>query len=106
MYYSFAGPILEYADVIWDNCYNFEKEGIEKVLWEAARVVTGATKSCSRIKLLEDTGLDTMEKRRYKHRMVTFFKIIKNMAPTYLANLIPPSVHQVSQRNLRIYSDL
>ena len=32
--------------------------------------------------------------------------LFKNMAPTYLANLIPPSVHQVSQRNLRNYSDL
>ena len=106
MYFSFVRPILEYADIIWDNCYNFEKEAIEKVQWEAARIVTGATKSCSRVKLLEDTGWDTMEKRRYKHRMVIFFKMIKNMAPTYLANLIPPSVHQVSQRNLRNYSDL
>ena len=28
------------------------------------------------------------------------------MAPSYLENLIPPSVHQVSQRNLRNFSDL
>ena len=47
-----------------------------------------------------------MEKRRYKHRMIIFFKMIKNMAPPYLENLIPPSVHQVSQRNLRNFSDL
>ena len=30
----------------------------------------------------------------------------KNMAPSFLENLIPPGVHQVSQRNLRNYSDL
>ena len=53
---------------------NYEKEAIEKVQWEAARIVTGTTKSCSRVKLLEDTGWDTMEKRRYKHRMITFFQ--------------------------------
>ena len=75
MYFSFVRPILEYADIIWDNCYNYVKESIEKVQWEAARIVTGTTKSCNRIKLLEDTGWDTMEKRRYKHRMITFFKM-------------------------------
>ena len=106
MYFSFVRPILEYADIIWDNCYNYEKESIEKVQWEAARIVTGATKSCNRIKLLEDTGWDTMEKRRYKHRMITFFKMVKSMAPPYLQTLVPPSVHQVSQRNLRNYSNL
>ena len=103
MYFSFVRPILEYADIIWDNCYNYEKESIEKVQWEAARIVTGATKSCNRIKLLEDTGWDTMEKRRYKHRMITFFKMVKSMAPPYLQTLVPPSVHQVSQRNAQLF---
>ena len=54
MYFFFVRLILEYADIIWDNCYNYEKEAIEKVQLEAARIVTGATKSCSRVKLLED----------------------------------------------------
>ena len=101
MYFSFVRPILEYADVIWDNCFNYEKEAIEKVQLEAGRVVTGATKSCSRTKLLKETGWESLEMRRYKHRMVTFFKMVKNIAPPYLQNLVPPSVHQVSQRNLR-----
>ena len=26
MYFSFVRPILEYANIIWDNCYNYEKE--------------------------------------------------------------------------------
>ena len=45
-------------------------------------------------------------KRRYKHRVITFFKMVKSMAPPYLQTLVPPSVHQVSQRNLRNYSNL
>ena len=38
--------------------------------------------------------------------MITFFQNDKNMAPSHLENLIPPSVNQVSQRNLRNYSGL
>jgi hypothetical protein len=26
MYFSYVRPILEYADVIWDNCPNYIKE--------------------------------------------------------------------------------
>ena len=62
MYFSFIRPILEYADIIWDNCFNYEKENVEKIQIEAGRVVTGATKSCSRAKILQETGWDSLEK--------------------------------------------
>ena len=39
--------------------------------------------------------------KRNKDKMVTFFKMVKNITPPYLQNLVPPAVHQVSQRNLR-----
>ena len=76
MYLSFIRPILEYADCIWDNCNNQEINEIEKIQIEAGRIVTGATKSCSKIKILEETGWDSLQTRRYKHRMITFYKII------------------------------
>ena len=30
MYFSYVRPILEHADVIWDNCYDYEREFFEK----------------------------------------------------------------------------
>ena len=48
-----------------------------KIQIEAGRVVSGATKSCSRAKIVFELGWDTLEKRRYIHRMVTFFKMVK-----------------------------
>ena len=72
VYISFINrPTLEYGDAIWDNCSKTEKNEIESVQYEAARIVTGATRSCSKSKLLEETGWDSLEHRRYKHRMVT-----------------------------------
>ena len=44
IYFSFIRPILEYGDVVWDNCTQQEKQDIEKIQIEAARIVTGTTK--------------------------------------------------------------
>ena len=63
MCFSYVRPLLEYADVIWDNCYDYEKESLEKLQIEAGRVVSGATKSCSRAKILFELGWDTLEKK-------------------------------------------
>ena len=41
---TFIRPILEYADVIWDNWSDYEKQELEKIQIEAARIATGATK--------------------------------------------------------------
>ena len=101
MYLSFIRPILESENVVWDNCCNYEKFEIEKVQIEAGRIVTGATKSCQKTKILDETGWGSLETRRYKHRMITFYKMVKGYAPSYLQTIVPPTVHQVSHRNLR-----
>ena len=48
MYISYLRPILEYASIIWDNCTEYEKELLEKLQYDAARAVTGLTRSVYR----------------------------------------------------------
>ena len=43
IYLTFIRPILEYGDVVWNNCTQYEKEELEKIQTEAARIATGAT---------------------------------------------------------------
>ena len=40
IYKSFIRPLLEYADVIWDNCTQQNKNELELVQLEAARIST------------------------------------------------------------------
>ena len=100
MYFSYIRPILEYGDIIWDNCFNYAKDEIEKIQIEAGRIVTGATKSCFASKILEETGWESLDTRRRKHRLTTFYKMTSRNTPSYLSMLVPRTVHQVSQRNL------
>ena len=101
MYTSFIRPNLEYADPVWDYCTKTEITEIENIQIEAMRIVTGARKSCSKLKLLEKIGWDTLENMRYKHRLITMFNITHKTSPTYLQNVLPSTVQQASQKTLR-----
>ena len=45
IYIAFIRPLLEYGDVIWDNCTQYQKNELDKIQNEAARIATGATNS-------------------------------------------------------------
>ena len=45
IYLSYLRPHLEYGSLLWDNCAQYEKETLDKIQYEAARIVTGLTRS-------------------------------------------------------------
>ena len=47
IYFSVISPLLEYGDVIWNNCTKNDKHELNKIQYEAARIVTGATQLVS-----------------------------------------------------------
>ena len=93
--------ILEYGDVIWDNCAQYDKSEIEKIQLEAAKIATGSTKLISINTLYKETGWDTIEKRKKKHKLTLFFKMSTIVSPSYLSSLVPQSVDHASNCNLR-----
>ena len=56
IYFSFIRPLLEYADVLWNNCTQYESNKLDKNQNEAARIVIGVTKLASIDSLHIDTG--------------------------------------------------
>ena len=90
IFFSFIRPLLEYADVVLDNCTQYEaNEKLEKIQHEAARIVSGATKLVSIDKLLKEVGCDTLSCRRKKHKQILFYKMINGLCPDYLSSLVP-----------------
>ena len=89
IYTSFIRPILEYADIVWDNCTQYEIYALEKIQIEAARIVTGTTKLVSLHKFYQETGWETLEERRKKHKLCLFYKMSNNLSPNYLSSLVP-----------------
>jgi len=99
MLMSFIRPLLEYGDIIWDNCTNQQKSNIESVQNEAARIVTGATKYCNVNSMLAELKWDSLTDRRRKHKLIALYKMNHSLSPKYLIDLLP--TQQQTRYNLR-----
>ena len=60
IYTTFIRPILEYGDIIWDNCTQYEKQALDKIQTEAARIATGTTKLVSSTALYKEICWETL----------------------------------------------
>ena len=94
LYKALIRHILEYADVLWDNCSLSECDLIESIQYESAKVVTGAMKGTSRSRLLEELSWEDMKTMRSLHKLVLYYKIVNNLTPNYLSDLLPQTVQQ------------
>ena len=104
LYISFIRPILEYSDSVWDNCSQEQKNDIESVQTEAARIVTGATKLCNIATLYNDLKWESLSSRRSKHKLLIFYKMFHGITPSYLSDLIP--INNQNRYNLRNISNV
>ena len=89
IYFSFIRPLLEYADVVWDNCTQYEADELKKIQIEAARILTGATRLISLNLRYCETGWDTLACRRNKHKIIMLHKCL---SPPYLSAPLPATV--------------
>ena len=101
MYFAYVRPLLEYSDTVWDNCSLASKKLLDAVHIEAARIVSGGTKLCSVDKLFQELGWEPLQIRRNKHKLVTFYKILHGLTPTYLLDIIPPHINETIDYPLR-----
>ena len=82
IYFTFVRPLLEYADVIWDNMSISLNKKFENVQLEASRIVIGGTRLVSLNNLYMETGWEKLKDRREKHKLVQFYKMTKNLDAT------------------------
>ena len=101
IYFSFLRPILEYGCMVWGGCTQYEKDNLERIQHEAARIVTGLTRSTSLRKLYVELGWLSLENRRLYQRLVIAYKVKQGVTPEFLNNLFPDTVGIVTPYNLR-----
>ena len=103
---TFIRPILEYADIVWDNCTQYGKNELDKIQNEAARIVTVTTKLVSIRELYKEINWDTLDERGRKHKLALFYKMVNGLSPPYLSSLLPIPVNRVSSYYLRNSNDI
>lgn len=106
IYISFIRPILEYGDVVWDNCTQEQSNLLESVQIEAGRIITGLRRTSSRQNLYNELGWETLSDRRKKHKVTLMYKILNNYTPKYLYDMVEqclPVSHNYSLRNNNLF---
>lgn len=100
-YTSFIRPTLEYGDVIWDNISQQNIQLLESIQLDACRVITGLRKGTSHDILYKELGLCPLAERRKHHKLINFFKILNNEAPSYIDSILYKFNEHQSGYNLR-----
>ena len=106
LYMAFIRPLLEYADVVWDNNNQTLINKLENVQLDAARIITGGTKLTSIQKLYEETRWESLATRRKNHKLVLFYKMFNKTTPQYLSNLVPDTITRRHEHNTRQANNL
>ena len=82
---SFIRSNLDYGDFLYDklNNENFQQK-LEKVQYRACLAITNAIQGTSKERLYDELGLYSLAKRRWRSKLIFFYKIINGMLPDYL----------------------
>ena len=100
IYKAYARSHFDYCDFIYHIPPKLTESGlalhslmekIEKIQYQAALAVTGCWQGTSRNKIFEELGWETLSDRRRSRRILQIHKIITNMTPAYLRDLLPPN---------------
>ena len=62
---------------------------MESIQYNACLAITGAIRGTSREKIYQESGLESLQLRRWYRKLCLFSKVFKNEHPKYLFNLIP-----------------
>ena len=101
MYKSFIRPVMEYACVVWDGCTVTDSDRLEALQLRAGRIVCGAIRHTSHAIIYNELGWEKLSKRRERFKLILYHKMVHNIAPEYLQNLLPQSIATRNHYNVR-----
>ena len=104
IYFAYIRPLLEYSDAVWDNCSTAAKKQLDAIHFEAARIISGATKLCISDKLFSESGWESLQTRRHKHKLIIFktFRLIPTSfaIPSFHPRFVHGTVSQTTSNEL------
>ena len=101
IYLAFVRPKLEYACIIWDSCTEYDKKRLEDMQLKFARSVTGAKRGTSHQFIYNETQWPKLSERRQDCKKIFMFKVVNNLVPPYLCDILPSIIQDSVVHDLR-----
>ena len=100
IYKSFVRAHLDCGDIIYDKAsIGYFRKKLESIQYNADLAITGAIRGTSREKIFSELSLESLQDRRWYRKLCVFYKILNNMSPKYLSDIIPSTTRRYSSRN-------
>ena len=96
IYVSYVLPVLESSAIVWENCTAQNSNTFEKLQNEAARIVTGLTRSVSLDNLYRECWRVPWSVRRHEQKLSFMYKAVNGLSPDYIRDIIPPYVKETT----------
>ena len=81
------------------------QDRLEQLQLEAARIVTGLTAYSSKDSVYQETGWGKLSSRRERKKLCLMYNMYHGYAPSYLCDLLPPLVRDVTNYPVRNRND-
>ena len=101
IYISYVRPLLEYSSIVWAGCTEQQITSLERIQNEAARIVTGLTRSVSLENLYNECGWESLKYRRDLQKYYFMYRTYNSYVPQYIVDLFPLNVQERTNYNLR-----
>ena len=101
IFLSYILPKLEYSCIVWDGCTTQNTNSLQRIQNEAARLVTGLTRSVSLENLYRECGWVSSEERRKQQKLILMYKSVNGIVPPYISDIIPPLVRETTDYPFR-----
>jgi ribonuclease P/MRP protein subunit RPP40 len=100
-YLSMIRPVLEYANIIYDNTTFERKQQLEQIQRKAGLICTGAYRHTEHRTLLQELCWETLSLRRKNNKLIQYYKITHGLTPDYLTQEIPSTISRLTTYRLR-----
>ena len=101
MYKSFVRPVMEYGIIVWGGTYDTSLAKLEEANTKAMQIITGATTKSNIAKLSLETSVSSFTERRDRAMLLMLYKVVYNLVPDYLSQLLPSVNRNIVKYNLR-----
>ena len=106
LYRAYVLPIVDYGDIIFDNCTTTDSNLLESIQTAAAKIILGCLRTTSHEIILKDLGLTPLFIRRQFHILKAFRAILFGQCPSFLSTLAPKFFKNLSDYSSRFHTNV
>ena len=108
LHFTFVRSVLEYSNELFSNATKENLELFDKIQKTAGKIVSGAIRGTSSIKIYTELSWESLQSRRENKMIILSSDILHDRTPSYLKPIIPQTVKETSQSryNLRNNSNI